>query len=238
MDREQKVERRRRIVRIASIGVFLILLTAVTILVWPYAKEMGTDSGREELMKMFEKFDTFWSIVIFVGIQALQVIIAIIPPIQIVGGMMFGWFFGAILSFAGVMLGTFMIFMLVRIIGKPIVEAFVDSKNLERFEFLQDEDKLVGILIILYVIPGVPKDVLSYIVPLTKVSRRDFFLYVMPFRIPAVVLSTVFGQSVVTGSYVLAFILIGVFVLTAILGIVFRNKIFEKFENRNRKDET
>ena len=237
MDKNQKIEKRRKIVRIASIGVFLMIAALVTILVYPYAKEMDTESGREELLEMFEKFDTFWSVIIFIGIQALQVVIAIIPPIQIVGGMMFGWFFGAIFSFAGITLGTFIIFMLVRLIGRPIVEAFVDSKNLEKFSFLQDEDKLVGILIILYVIPGVPKDVLSYIVPLTKVSRRDFFLYVMPFRIPAVVLSTVFGQSVVTGSYVLAFILIGVFILIAVLGIIFRKKIFDRFENRKRKDD-
>ena len=234
MDREQKKARRRWIVRIVSLVIFFGLVTFVTILVFPYAKEMKTESGREQIIEMFNKFDTFWSVVIFILIQAVQVIIAIIPPIQIVGGMMFGWLFGALFSFAGIMLGTFVIFMLVRFLGRPLVEAFVNDKHLERFSFLNDEEKLLRVLIILYVIPGVPKDVLSYIVPLTKVDKRDFFMYVMPFRIPAVLLSTVFGQSVISGSYVLAFVLIGVFVVIGILGIIFREKIISGFRSRKQ----
>ena len=57
-----------------------------------------------------------------------------------------------------------MIFLLVKKIGTPIVEAFVDEKQLKKFKFLQDERKLTGILIVLYLIPGIPKDVLTYIV--------------------------------------------------------------------------
>ena len=237
MDREQKIARRRWIVRILSISIFLGLLGFVTYLVFPYAKEMNTESGREQIIEMFNKFDTFWSIILFILIQAVQVIIAIIPPIQIVGGMMFGWLFGAMFSFAGIMLGTFVIFMLVRFLGRPLVEAFVDNKHLERFSFLNDEEKLLRVLIILYIIPGVPKDVLSYIVPLTKVDKRDFFMYVMPFRIPAVLLSTVFGQSVISGSYTLAIVLIGVFVLIAVLGFIFRDKIISGFRSRRQNKE-
>lgn len=236
MDREAKVMRRRWIVRVVSLALFLGLIVFVTVLVFPYVKDMKSASGREKIKEMFERFDTFWSILLFIVIQAVQVIIAVIPPIQIVGGMMFGWLFGALFSFAGIMLGTFVIFMLVRFLGRPLVEAFVDSKHLERFKFLHDEEKLIRVLIILYIIPGVPKDVLSYIVPLTKVDNRDFFMFVMPFRLPAVIMSTVFGQSVMTGSYVLAFVMVGIFIILAVIGFVFREKIIESF--RSRKHHT
>ena len=237
MDREQKTARRRRIVRIASLAIFLGLIAFVTVLVYPYIKDMKSASGREKIIEMFDSFDTFTSVIVFILVQAVQVIIAIIPPIQIVGGMMFGWLFGAIFSFTGIMLGTFIIFILVRFLGRPLVEAFVDSKHFEKFKFLQDEEKLIRILIILYIIPGVPKDVISYIVPLTKVDKRDFFLYVMPFRIPAVLMSTVFGHSLITGSYVLAFVLVGVFILIAILGFIFRDKIIAGFRSRKHHSE-
>lgn len=54
------------------------------------------------------------------------------------------------------------------------MEAFVDEKQLKKFKFLQNEKKLTVILIILYLIPGIPKDVISYIVPLTPISKKDF----------------------------------------------------------------
>lgn len=240
MDREQRKNRRRKIVRYISLAVFLLIITLLTVKAYPYVKglDFRNEEDREKLLSLFDRFDTFWSIIVFVLLQALQVVIAIIPPIQIVGGMMFGWFFGAIFSFAGVMLGTFVIFLLVRFLGRPIVEAFVSDKHLEKFAFLNDEDKLIRILIVLYVIPGVPKDVLSYIVPLTKINRRDFFMYVMPFRIPAVLLSALFGQSLMSGSYVLMIVLICVFVLIAVLGFVFREKIITglKTRKKERKD--
>lgn len=240
MDREQRKNRRRKIVRYISLAVFLLIITLLTVKAYPYVKglDFRNEEDREKLLSLFDRFDTFWSIIVFVLLQALQVVIAIIPPIQIVGGMMFGWFFGAIFSFAGVMLGTFVIFLLVRFLGRPIVEAFVSDKHLEKFDFLNDEDKLIRILIVLYVIPGVPKDVLSYIVPLTKIKRRDFFMYVMPFRIPAVLLSALFGQSLMSGSYVLMIVLICVFVLIAVLGFVFREKIITglKTRKKERKD--
>lgn len=240
MDREQRKNRRRKIVRYISLTVFLLIITLLTVKAYPYVKglDFRNEEDREKLLSLFDRFDTFWSIIVFVLLQALQVVIAIIPPIQIVGGMMFGWFFGAIFSFAGVMLGTFVIFLLVRFLGRPIVEAFVSDKHLEKFAFLNDEDKLIRILIVLYVIPGVPKDVLSYIVPLTKIKRRDFFMYVMPFRIPAVLLSALFGQSLMSGSYVLMIVLICVFVLIAVLGFVFREKIITglKTRKKERKD--
>ena len=240
MDREQRKNRRRKIVRYISLAVFLLVITLLTVKAYPYVKglDFRNEEDREKLLSLFDRFDTFWSIIVFVLLQALQVVIAIIPPIQIVGGMMFGWFFGAIFSFAGVMLGTFVIFLLVRFLGRPIVEAFVSDKHLEKFAFLNDEDKLIRILIVLYVIPGVPKDVLSYIVPLTKIKRRDFFMYVMPFRIPAVLLSALFGQSLMSGSYVLMIVLICVFVLIAVLGFVFREKIITglKTRKKERKD--
>ena len=63
---------------------------------------------------------------------------------------------------------------------KSVVILFVEKSNnryksfFKSFNKLNDEEKLLRVLIILYVIPGVPKDVLSYIVPLTKVDKRDF----------------------------------------------------------------
>ena len=172
---------------------------------------------------------------IFTAIQAVQVIIAIVPPIQIVGGLLFGWFFGAILSFAGVLLGSLVIFLLVKKIGTPVVEAFVDEKQIKKFKFLQDERKLTGILIVLYLIPGIPKDVLTYIVPLTKISTRDFFMYVMPCRLPAIVMSTVLGSNVGSGNFKIAVGIIAAFMVIGIIGFFFKDTILNKIKQHKKQ---
>lgn len=235
---EEKKIRRKRIIQLVSFIVFAAFIVLGTLLAIPIARELKTEEGLANLSDKLSRYSGIWGILIFLFIQTLQVILAVIPPIQVVGGMMFGWFWGAILSYAGVYLGSFIIYSLVQKIGTPIVEAFVNEKQLKKFKFLQDEKKLTGILIILYLIPGIPKDVITYIVPLTKVTKRDFFLCVMPFRLPAVIMSTILGSNFGKGNYIAAAVIMGIFVVIGIIGLFFKDGIVKKLKSRKKVKES
>lgn len=236
---EEKKIKRKKIIQLISFVAFVAFILLATLFAIPVAKElkaaMETPEGLNNLSEKLGRYSGIWGILVFLFVQTVQVIIAVIPPIQVVGGVMFGWFWGAVLSFAGVYLGSFIIYTLVKKIGSPIVEAFVNEKQLNKFKFLQDEKKLTGILIILYLIPGIPKDVITYIVPLTKVSKRDFFLYVMPFRIPAIIMSTILGSSVGKGNYVAAAVVLGALVVIGIAGFFFKDKTVQMLKERKHK---
>lgn len=238
-EKEKKAKHKKR-VQIISLVVFAAFLVLGTIAAVPIAKEINaglkTDEGIANLTEKFSRYNGIWGILVFLLVQTVQVILAVIPPVQILGGVMFGWFWGGVLSFAGVFLGNLIVFMLVKKLGAPVVDAFVNEKQIKRFKFLQDEKKLTGILIILYLIPGVPKDVITYIVPLTQISKKDFFLYVMPFRIPAVFMSTILGGNVGNGNYKAAFGIIIAFVIIGVVGILFKDIILNKLKrHRNAK---
>ena len=236
---EEKKIRRKRIIQLVSFFAFVAFIVLGTLLAIPVARElkeaMATEEGLTNLSEKLGRYSGIGGVLVFLLVQTVQVIIAVIPPIQIVGGVMFGWFWGAILSFAGVYLGSFIIYTLVKKLGSPIVEAFVNEKQMNKFKFLQDERKLTGILIILYLIPGIPKDVITYIVPLTKVSKRDFFLYVMPFRLPAVVMSAILGSNFGEGNYIVAAVILGVLVVVGIIGFFFKDKILQLLKERKKK---
>lgn len=221
-----------RRISIIVIAAFLILAVAVSI---PLVKALGSDEGLEAFKEKLKHYSGVTGVIVFTLIQALQVIIAVVPPVQIVGGVLFGWFWGALFSFVGIVLGAFVVFVIVSRFGRPLVEAFVDEKLMKRYKFLSDEKKLIKILIILYIIPGVPKDALTYIVPLTPVSRKDFFLYVMPCRIPAVVMSTVLGSNVMSGNIKTAIVICAVAVLVAVVGIVLKDPVINALEKHRHK---
>lgn len=230
---KEKSARYKKRVQIISLIACIAVLALATVLSIPLIKSFRTEEGMDALKEQLREYGGVLEAVVFTLIQALQVVIAIIPPVQIAGGVLFGWFLGALLSFAGIMLGTLLIFVIVQKFGRPLVEAFVDEKLMTRYKFLQDEKKLVHILMILYLIPGIPKDVLSYIVPLTKVSRRDFFLYVLPCRIPAIVLSTVLGSNVAGGNFRTAIIILAACVPLAIIGYVIKDPVLRLLEKRH-----
>lgn len=222
-----------QIISLIAIGAVLAIATIVAI---PFIRLMGTDEGMASVQARLADYDGIAGILIFTFIQALQVVIAVIPPIQIIGGLLFGWFWGGLLSFVGTMLGTLAIFVLVKKFGRPIVEAFVDEKLIKKYKFLQSEKKLTIILVILYLIPGIPKDVISYIVPLTQVSKKDFFKYVMPCRLPAIMLSTVLGSNVGEGNFKIVLVLIIVAVVIALFGFLFKDVIVNKIKQHKKHD--
>lgn len=233
---EHRKRRNKRRVQIITMIVILVILAVATLASIPLIKALRTEEGMDKLKETLEtKYSGFESMLIFTLIQALQVIIAVIPPVQIIGGVLFGWFVGFLLSFGGTMLGTFVIFMMVSRFGKPLVEAFVDEKHLTKYKFLQDESKLIKVLVILYLIPGIPKDIISYIVPLTKVKRRDFFIYVMPCRIPAILMSTNLGSNAIDGNFKTALCIVFAAIVLGIFGFLFKDSIVEKLNKHKHK---
>ena len=175
---EAKIQtaRHKKKIQIISLVAIIAVIAMATVACIPLIKALHSKAGIAALERKLDNYSGIVGVLIFTFIQALQVVIAVIPPIQVVGGVLFGWFWGGLLSFLGTLLGTMAIFVLVKKFGRPIVEAFVDEKQLKKFKFLQNEKKLTVILIILYLIPGIPKDVISYIVPLDSHKQEGFFL--------------------------------------------------------------
>ena len=234
-ERHEKKKRTKKQVQIITIIAFAVFLAVATLAAIPLIKAMRTDEGLHHLKDALSQYNLALRIIFFVFIQALQVVIAVIPPVQIVGGLMFGWLWGGLLSFAGTALGTLVIFVIVHKFGRPVVEAFVDEKHFKKYSFLEDEKKLTVILMILYIIPGVPKDVISYIVPLTRIDRKDFFCYVMPCRLPAIMLSTVLGSNVGNGNFKIAVVVLGIALIIGIFGLVFKDTIVGAIKGRKSK---
>ena len=93
----------------------------------------------------------------------------------------------------------------------------VRKSKLDEFAFLKNAKKLETIVFILFLIPGTPKDMLTYLVG-TSPMRITQFLAISTFaRIPSVISSTFIGSTIRQGEWEAAAL---IFVLTAVLGIV------------------
>ena len=68
--------------------------------------------------------------------------------------------------------------------------------QLERFE---NSEKLDVMVFVLFLIPGLPKDVFTYLVPLTNMSMRNFVVLANIGRIPGVLISTLAPTSLSKG---------------------------------------
>ncbi len=205
--------------RIALIAVLLIVFGIVCVR-WllPMSKLLVTEEGRLQICEKVRSYGIFAPLV-FMLLMAAQSVIAFIPcgPLELVGGMLFGGCLGLLVTVAGAILGSFCVFLLVRKFGKPLVDFFVDEEKIQNWKILQDEEKLELWVFILFLIPGIPKDLLTYIVPLTKIRGRDFLLLSNLARLPSLAASVLVGDSLSEGRYWLA---IGICAAAAILSFI------------------
>ena len=170
--------------------------------------------------------------VAFVGMVVLQIIVAIIPgePFEIVAGYAFGSIKGTILCLIATAIGSMLVFFLVRVFGKKLVHIFFSEEKLKKIRFLQVKDpKKKGrrdiIFLIIYMLPGTPKDLLSYFAGLTDISVFTWFLICTLGRIPSIITSTIGGDAISRKEYWKAVIVFAVTMAISGLGILLYNKI-------------
>ena len=91
---------KKMIIKFSALIVMIALMIGVTIAILPWINSLQTPEGRERLELYIESKKTVGTF-IFIGLQAFQVILPVIPPIQIIGGALFGTFWGSVYSFIG-----------------------------------------------------------------------------------------------------------------------------------------
>ncbi len=179
------------------------------------------------------------SVFVFIAFQIIQVVIAVIPGevIQIAGGYIFGTILGSLYSIIGILLGTIIVFYIVRLIGYPLVKRFVSQKSIEKFNFLINSEKSEIAIFMLFLIPGIPKDALTYIAGLTPIKSLRFFVIITIARLPALIGSSYIGTSIQTRDYLVVGIISGVAIILFVIGVVFRNKIIAKLHKIIHKNK-
>jgi len=152
--------------------------------------------GREQLRTYLEGWG-IWAPVVFVVLQVLQVVIAPIPGelTGIVGGFVFGSLVSIIYSTLGLTVGSLIAFAAARIIGLPLVKLVISEETLNKFHFLTERRGAIASLI-LFLIPGFPKDILCYLLGLSPMSYITFLVVCGLGRIPGTAMLSFSGAAI------------------------------------------
>jgi uncharacterized membrane protein YdjX (TVP38/TMEM64 family) len=164
---------------------------------------------------------------LFIFLQAFQVIVAPIPgeATGFIGGFLFGVPLGLLYSTLGLTLGSLAAFLLGHWLGKRFVSRVVSPPTMQRFDFLMERQGAL-IAFILFLIPGFPKDYLSFILGLSPMDIRVFLVISTIGRIPGTLMLTLQGAQVYKGNYVTSLVLVGVCVVLAALTYYFRETLY------------
>ncbi len=157
-------------------------------------------------------------------LMILQSIVAPLPAfvITFANGLLFGWFYGAILSWTSAMLGAVLCFYLAKYMGRPIVERIVSKKALQWWDrFFVQYGKLA--VFIARLVPIVSFDLVSYAAGVTSISFWSFFWATGIGQLPATLLYSYLGQKA-DNTVKILFFLFTIVTALGIIGMILRSK--------------
>lgn len=211
--------------------IVIAILIGVTISVFPFVRKISTAEGQ---LAFKEKLDSYgWkSVLVLFLLQIIQMFLAIIPggPIEVVAGMCYGTVKGTIFIIVSSIIVSLFIFELVKKFGKKFIYSFCSEKQIDKIEnskIFQNPKKLEFIFMIIFLIPGTPKDLLTYVAGLLPIKPSKFIIISTVARIPTILASTYGGAKLTTGNWKIGLIANGIVFLVAVVLIFIYNK-FDK----------
>lgn len=222
---DNTTEKRRKWLSGISLTVVALLALGLTVFVWRWLASFSQEDFRDYI----QSFGVLGWLVLL-GIQVLQVFIALIPGelVESAAGFAFGPLTGTLICYLGIAIATVSVFLLTRKIGIKLVEVFVSREKINQLRFLNTEAKRNTLFFLLFFIPGTPKDLFSYLAGLTDIKLGTFLAISLVARIPSVLSSTFGGHMLGEGKYTGAILLYGITGLVSVLGMLLYRRILRK----------
>jgi uncharacterized membrane protein YdjX (TVP38/TMEM64 family) len=169
---------------------------------------------------------------VFIVIQALQVVISPIPGEMTgpVGGALFGTTWGLLYSTIGLTLGTFACFAVGRLWGEPLVKPWLSEHHWDKLNFILEAEGAI-LCFIIYLIPGFPKDIVSYLWGISPIPFWVFAVMSTLGRVPGTWVSSYFGAHVAKHSYIYPFLLLALVTAVALPLYYYRHRLVEYFRS-------
>lgn len=223
----------------AVLAVFSVLSCVLAVIGFFYIRKEFSDP---DIVRSWIEGNYVLGVIIMLCVCILQVVIALIPGelVEIAAGYVFGPWLGALLCLVGAMIGSVLVLLLVRRFGRKFVESIYSREKLDALPIFNDPKKRNALTAILFLIPGTPKDLLTYVLGLTEMSVTAYVILTVFTRIPSILMSTLGGDALVGDKLTRAIVF---FIIAAVLSLFgyllylyIRKRLAKKQKNDSAED--
>ena len=168
----------------------------------------------------------FLAPLLFMALQALQVVFSPIPgeATGFLGGYLFGEWLGLLYSTIGLTVGSVAAFGIGRWLGERYVRNLVSKETWAKLGFIVEAEGAI-LCFILYLIPGLPKDIVCYLFGISPMPLWVFAVVSGLGRIPGTWVLSAQGAHVETGNYFHVILITAVFAAIALPLYYYRHRI-------------
>ena len=230
MDKHRKDKIHKRIKVISTILKFaLLLLIIIGLPLYIYFFEpqlIDSMSSMENVNALFEHYHAE-SILVYIGAQILQIIICVIPGqwLQFAAGYMYGFWLGFLYSIIGAAIGSVVTYYLAKLLGRDAMHLIFGEARINEFIHKLNSKKAIVIVFLIFLIPGVPKDLCNYAAGISEMKLKPFLIVSLVGRSPGLMGSLLIGRQIEAGNYTGAIVVAAVAVVLCVVGIIMRKRL-------------
>jgi len=226
-----KEQQNKKKVIVATLKLLFLLIIVVLIPLYLYF-------FHQDFLMKFRSFDDIvefleryklQSIPIYIVLQIMQIVISVLPGqfFQLAAGYLYTFWPAILLSCVGAFLGTTTTFFLAKWLGTDFVHMFFDKEKTAEYVRKLNSKKAYSIVFLLFAIPGIPKDVVSYAAGISEMKYKPFIILSTIGRLPGMMGSIMIGSMWHKEEYVGMVILAIVAVVAFCACIIYRKKLHE-----------
>lgn len=156
-------------------------------------------------------------------LMVFQSLVAPLPAflITFANATLFGWVYGALLSWSSAMVGAILCFYIAKFLGRDVVEKLTSKTALQSVDAFFERHGRYAILIA-RLLPFISFDIVSYAAGLTKIKFKDFLIATGLGQLPATLIYSYAGQMLSGGSKMIVYALLMIFAFSALLVLLKR----------------
>lgn len=221
-------ERNDKIRAFLKFAVLIILIIGVPVYLYFFQRDLISQFSDIDSVRKIINDNSAASVPLYILFQILQIVICVIPGqwLQFAAGIAWGFWRGYLISLLGAFLGSTITYYLARYLGADALQILFGKDKIDHYTAKLNSKAGLAVVFLIYLVPGLPKDLCNYAAGISKVKLSSFLLVSLVGRSPGMIASILIGKQLSAGSYHIA-VIIGIIACALfLLGIIFREKLF------------
>ena len=189
-------------------------------------QDLGNSDNLNLVTDFLQEYRTE-SIFVYIGLQIIQIVISVLPGqiFQMAAGYLYGFPLGLLLSIIGAGLGSAIAYYLAVFLGHDALRLFIKPETMDHWVKRLNTKQAYIVVFLLYLIPGLPKDVIAYAAGIARMNVKAYLLMSLLGRIPAMSASILIGVFYETENYYGVGVVAAVSIVIFIICVIKRKSI-------------